>query len=143
MFRKLLAFILIFYHIREKSQISSYPPSDIYKRYYLCYNKDMPRTSTKNPDFDHIIGLFIRSRRSEKGIDSLSRLNKLAGLGLTKSALSGIELGKQQITAYQLFLIAKILEFSVDELYKNTDMEMNLLKITIKDKGKTITLKDI
>jgi transcriptional regulator with XRE-family HTH domain len=102
----------------------------------------MGRNSTKNPLFDKALGKKIRDFRISKNNISLNKLNSLAGLNLTKSALSNIELGKQQLTSYQLFNIARALNFSVDEVFRELGETISILgegiNVTIKNKNKKL-----
>ena len=68
----------------------------------------------KDVDFDKRLGLVLRELRKNKGL-TLEKLNEKTGLNLTKSAWSGIENGKQQVSARQLFKIAEAL---------NTDLQI-------------------
>lgn len=99
----------------------------------------MPRKKIKNSSFYEKIGEQIRKRREEKNI-TLEQLNKEADLELTKSGLSYIELGAQQISAYQLFRIAKKLNLSVDQLM--SEAEKNSLLI-IGDRNEIINVNEL
>ncbi len=71
----------------------------------------------KNSLFYKELGAWIRNRRDRLGL-SLERVAKDSDCGLSRSTLSLIELGEQQIYGRQLFEVAKILGFSVDDAFK-------------------------
>lgn len=106
----------------------------------------MTRTSKRNPDFDRMLGGFINKMRKDKKW-SLLNLNQRAGLQLTKSALSGIERGVQQLTTYQIFLLSKALNFSVDYFFGGAEMKKFLpqssKKIKILIDGKILSIDDL
>lgn len=66
-----------------------------------------------NKNFNKWIGNRIRAKRSEIGL-SMERLSEMAGLGLTRSCMSNIENGKQNLSAYQYMKIKAILGKDLD-----------------------------
>ena len=67
------------------------------------------------------LGRKIKEERNKKGY-SLDEFSKISGLNLNKSTLSIIENGKQQISAFQLYLITEALDLKVTELMKYLEL---------------------
>lgn len=61
------------------------------------------------------LGKNIKKIREDKGY-SLDEFSKASGLDLNKSTLSAIENGKQQISAFQLYLITETFDLKAGEL---------------------------
>jgi transcriptional regulator with XRE-family HTH domain len=103
----------------------------------------MLKINQEEPGFYQIVGSLIRSKRIEKEM-TLDQLNKNSGLGLTRSALSNMELGKQQMTTYQLFVLSKFLGISINKLFNDINKKLikkNTLKIL--DGNNQINIEDL
>jgi len=61
------------------------------------------------------LGKNIKKLREDKGY-SLEEFSKNSGLDLNKSTVSAIENGKQQISAFQLYLITQAFDVDISEL---------------------------
>lgn len=70
------------------------------------------------------LGKKIKEERNKREY-SLEEFSKVSGLDLNKSTLSAIENGKQQISAFQLYLITEALDLKVSELIKQLDTNNN------------------
>lgn len=66
-------------------------------------------------DFNNALGERIREEREIRGI-SLETLSTQSNVGISRSAMSAIERGKQQVSVYHLFLLAKYLKISLDDV---------------------------
>lgn len=80
----------------------------------------MARKIIKNNRFNESLGRILRTARSEKKL-TLDEIGKKAKLNLTRSALSYIELGSQQISAFQLYKICQALNLSCDKVFKEIE----------------------
>lgn len=80
-------------------------------------------------DFYIALGDAIRRRRQNLNI-SLDALGKQMG-GLTRATISGIEKGRQQIGAYQLYKFALALKTSIGDLISEAAKEMDNPKKTL------------
>lgn len=67
------------------------------------------------------LGKNIKKVREDKGL-SLDKFSEVSGLNLNKSTLSAIENGKQQISAFQLYLIAEALDLKMADLLKGLEV---------------------
>lgn len=105
----------------------------------------MPRKITKDTSFNKEVGKLLRNARVERKM-TLDELSEAANLGLTKSALSYIELGAQQLTTSQLFKICRTLNLSADSLFKKAEtamLKMQEQNIVILNKKNSISLDQI
>lgn len=106
----------------------------------------MPKTPHKNKKFDISLGTVLRKFRLGAGL-TLDELGKKANLGLSRSALSGLERGKHQMTSYQLFQILKTLNLSLNDFFEEVKRNFEGFKfdgIGIQDKtGKVINIKEL
>ncbi|MDD5726108.1 MAG: helix-turn-helix transcriptional regulator [Patescibacteria group bacterium] len=84
-------------------------------------------------DFYRSMGNTIRARRNELGL-SLEILGLRAG-GLTRATISGIEKGRQRLSAYQLHLFAKVLDMTTDDLIQKA-LAQEISSIQFVKKGK-------
>jgi len=67
------------------------------------------------------IGRRIRERREALGM-TMDQLNKAAGLELSRSSISYIELGQQEISGWQIRSICSVLGVKIDELLSDEEM---------------------
>jgi len=74
--------------------------------------------------FYKFLGENIRNTRNIRGI-ILEDLIKDIGLNITKATLSSMENGKQQISSYQLFKLASILNISIDKIFDEIKTNQN------------------
>lgn len=74
----------------------------------------------KNSLFYKELGRLIRDQRERKGL-SLEQVAGDSDSGLSRSTLSLIELGEQQIYARQLFEVAVTLSFSIDDFFRKVN----------------------
>jgi len=93
----------------------------------------MPRLRTEPEDFYHSLGNTIRARRQEIGL-SLETLGMKTG-GLTRATISGIEKGRQRLSAYQLHLFARALSVRADDLIEKA-LAKEISFIQFVEKGK-------
>ncbi|MCF7819861.1 MAG: helix-turn-helix domain-containing protein [Candidatus Pacebacteria bacterium] len=82
------------------------------------------------------LGKKIKDERTKKGY-SLDEFSKESGLNINKSTLSAIENGKQQISAFQLYLVAEALDLKITEVMKGIDTSNNV-KLLNKDDTKNL-----
>ncbi|KKR21567.1 MAG: hypothetical protein UT48_C0006G0019 [Parcubacteria group bacterium GW2011_GWE2_39_37] len=61
------------------------------------------------------LGKNIKNARGEKKF-SMDKFIEVANLDMSKSTLSAIENGKQQVSAFQLYLITETLDLKITEL---------------------------
>ncbi|MDD4412470.1 MAG: helix-turn-helix transcriptional regulator [Patescibacteria group bacterium] len=66
------------------------------------------------------LGKNIEIARKEKGY-SMDKFIEVANLGMSKSTLSAIENGKQQISAFQLYLVTEALDLKLSELLRGLE----------------------
>jgi len=66
------------------------------------------------------LGKNINKAREEKGY-SMDKFIEVANLNMSKSTLSVIENGKQQISAFQLYLVVEALDLKLSELLKSLE----------------------
>jgi len=66
------------------------------------------------------LGKNIKKAREEKGY-SMDKFIEVANLNMSKSTLSVIENGKQQISAFQLYLVVEALDLKLSELLKSLE----------------------
>lgn len=81
------------------------------------------------------LGKNIKKLREDKSL-SLDKFSEVSGLNLNKSTLSAIENGKQQISAFQLYLIAEALDLKMENLLKG-------LEVMDEEKDELLTKNDI
>jgi transcriptional regulator with XRE-family HTH domain len=78
-------------------------------------------------DINLVFGEQIKTRRRELGL-TLQEVSEKSGLRLTRSAISSIENGRQQVTLNQFFRLADALslvpEVLVSELLKKINFEL-------------------
>lgn len=79
---------------------------------------------TKNRRFGELLGDKIRSQR-ESLKRSLDHVAESSESGISKSSLSLMETGKQQISARQLFELSRILNFSTDDYFENVEKNLS------------------
>lgn len=77
----------------------------------------------RNEIFHSELGAMIRAQRESLAF-SLEQVARDSDCGLSRSALSLIELGEQQIYAYQLFELAKTLRFSIEEYFQKIEKKI-------------------
>jgi len=82
------------------------------------------------------LGKKIKEERTKKGY-SLDEFSRESGLNINKSTLSAIENGKQQISAFQLYLVAEALDLKITEIMKGIDTSNNV-KLLNKDDTKNL-----
>lgn len=82
------------------------------------------------------LGKKIKEERTKKGY-SLDEFSRESGLNINKSTLSAIENGKQQISAFQLYLVAEALDLKITEVMKGIDTSNNV-KLLNKDDTKNL-----
>lgn len=93
----------------------------------------MPRLRTEAVGFYRSMGNTIRARRQEIGL-SLEALGMRTG-GLTRATISGIEKGRQRLSAYQLHLFAQALGVKTDDLIeKALAQEISFIQFAENDK---------
>ncbi|MHB8830756.1 MAG: helix-turn-helix domain-containing protein [Patescibacteria group bacterium] len=82
------------------------------------------KPETKNQRFGELLGSEIRSRREslQRSLDDVARDSES---GISKSSLSLMETGLQQISARQLFELSRILNFSVDDFLGRVEKNLN------------------
>jgi transcriptional regulator with XRE-family HTH domain len=68
------------------------------------------------------IGKNIHELRTKREL-TIEQFSNASGLDLNKSTMWGIENGRQRISIYQLFLISKNLNVSIESLLKGTENE--------------------
>jgi len=68
------------------------------------------------------IGSNINQIRKDRNL-TIEQFSSETDLNLTKSTLSGIENGKQQLSLYQAFLISKNLDIPFDTIFKDAEKE--------------------
>lgn len=73
------------------------------------------------------LGKKIREERNKRGF-SLEEFSEGSGLNLKKSTLSAIENGKQQISAFQLYLVAEAFDLKISEIMKAIDVNNREIK---------------
>lgn len=71
----------------------------------------------KNQRFNELLGEAIRQRRNDELKRSLEDVARDSETGISKSSLSLMETGAQQIAAVQLFELSRILDFSINEIF--------------------------
>lgn len=78
----------------------------------------------KNQRFGELLGAEIRTQREslERSLDDIARDSES---GISKSSLSLMETGGQQISARQLFELSRILNFSVDDFFERVEKKLN------------------
>jgi transcriptional regulator with XRE-family HTH domain len=89
----------------------------------------MPKKMKGGENFYIALGDAIRRRRQKLNI-SLDALGRQIG-GLTRATISGIEKGRQQIGAYQLYKFALALKLSVGDLISEAAKEAENPKKTL------------
>lgn len=89
----------------------------------------MPKKMQGGEYFYIALGDAIRRHRQDLNI-SLDALGKQIG-GLTRATISGIEKGRQQIGAYQLYKFALALKITVDDLISEAVKETENPKKTM------------
>jgi transcriptional regulator with XRE-family HTH domain len=72
-----------------------------------------------NSEFEKQIGNNIRSLREERGMtqEILSAKLQVSGCDITRSALAKIEVAQRHIYADEIYLIMKILNVSLDDIF--------------------------
>ena len=78
-------------------------------------------------NFYLILGKKIREERTKRGF-SLDDFSEGSGLNLNKSTLSAIENGKQQVSAFQLYLITEALDLKISEIMRDIGVDSNHIK---------------
>lgn len=68
------------------------------------------------------IGSNINQIRKDRNL-TIEQFSLETDLNLTKSTLSGIENGKQQLSLYQAFLISKNLDIPFETIFKDAEKE--------------------
>lgn len=68
------------------------------------------------------IGSNINQIRKDRNL-TIEQFSSETNLNLTKSTLSGIENGKQQLSLYQAFLISKNLDIPFDIIFRDVEKE--------------------
>lgn len=68
------------------------------------------------------IGSNINQIRKDRNL-TIEQFSSETDLNLTKSTLSGIENGKQQLSLYQAFLISKNLDIPFETIFKDAEKE--------------------
>lgn len=102
----------------------------------------MPRLKTESNNFYRSIGETIRIRRKELGL-SLEALGVQTG-GLTRASVSGIEKGRQRLSAYQLHLFARALKTKTDDLIeKALSQETNFIQFVEKGQKKETAINNL
>lgn len=81
----------------------------------------MPKKMKGGEYFYIALGNAIRRRRQNLNV-SLDALGKRVG-GLTRATISGIEKGRQQIGAYQLYQFTLALQTTIDDLINDAVKE--------------------
>ena len=77
----------------------------------------------RNEIFHSELGAMIRVQRESLAF-SLEQVSRDSDCGLSRSALSLIELGEQQIYAHQLFELAKTLRFSIEDYFQKIEKKI-------------------
>lgn len=62
------------------------------------------------------VGSRIRDFRKDSRL-TLEKLSKLSGLNLSRSSISNIERGKQDISVYQLYALSNVLDVPVGSFF--------------------------
>ena len=78
------------------------------------------------------LGKNINKFRIEKDY-SINQFNSVSGLDLDRSTIWGIENGKQQISVYQLYLISKSLDKSLNDIVQDGKAEEENIHLLDKD----------
>ena len=77
------------------------------------------------------LGERIKKARVDAGF-TLEMLNENSGLKLSKGSFSAMENGKQQVSAYQLYCIRKVLHIPIDALADNVAKKSDIPEEDIK-----------
>jgi len=93
--------------------------------------------------FYSAVGALLKTGRNSQNL-TLEEVAKKSGLGLSRSAISSIEQGKQQISLHQFLRLAKVLNFRPAEIImdvsKNLGEEKSTLETTLYKRPKTRSL---